>query len=465
MIRLIFLLIFLAGCAWLGLWLAEHEGEARFLWLGYEITLPMSLLLVGLALLVGALLLLLHAGMSIWTAPSRLRRRHLARRKERGYRFLAEAFTAIAAGDIRQAQALSRKLDYHLKDNPIRHLIGAQTAQLREEPEEAIRHYHAMLEHEDTRFIGLRGLIRQAQREERDEEAVRLAEEAHANRPGTPWVLRILTDLYARLGRWDRARWAVEESRRRKVIDRPEEKRLMAALYVQEGQGHLRREEWESALRLGEEAKRLHPGWLPATLLRGGAHCHMDKPAQALSVLLKHWKKERHPGIFPLFLKAAASLPPEKRMKYALKALHLHPQTYEAHMLVASVALSCHHYDIAREHLDKARARRETQLLCRTYARLEEEAGNPKRVQEWYHRLPAAQPDEAWTCGECGSIFEQWHLHCLHCRAFDAVIWKEPARVYSEVLPPVSAQAALPETGKEPEENQPVVTAPKDETT
>src|SRR3546814_18514174 len=61
-----------------------------------------------------------------------------------------------------------------------------------------LRYFTEMLERPETAFLGLRGLLVQAQREGDIPRAIELAERANRQRPGTRWVLETLFDLQTR---------------------------------------------------------------------------------------------------------------------------------------------------------------------------------------------------------------------------------------------------------------------------
>ena len=61
-----------------------------------------------------------------------------------------------------------------------------------------------MLKHPETEFLGLRGLLAQAIKDDDTATALRLARRAHLRRPNTPWVLTTLFDLQTQAGLWDR---------------------------------------------------------------------------------------------------------------------------------------------------------------------------------------------------------------------------------------------------------------------
>src|SRR3546814_2760390 len=67
-------------------------------------------------------------------------------------------------------------------------LLSAQAAQLNGDETAARRYFEAMLEKDDTAFLGIRGLLTQALKAGDDAEALRLARRAHRLRPDAAWA-------------------------------------------------------------------------------------------------------------------------------------------------------------------------------------------------------------------------------------------------------------------------------------
>ena len=83
---------------------------------------------------------------------------------------------------------MTRRADKLLDHAPATLLLSAQTAQL-EGDEGAARTFQEMLKHQETEFLGLRGLLAQAMKDGDWESALTLARRAYLRRPNTPWVL------------------------------------------------------------------------------------------------------------------------------------------------------------------------------------------------------------------------------------------------------------------------------------
>ena len=263
----------------LAFWLAMRPGAVSIEWLGYRLDTSVGILILAVAGLAVVAALLYRFWRFLLHAPRDLAQRVRAGKRQRGYQALTQGMVAVAAGEREEAARWARKADTLLDEPPLTMLLSAQAAQLSGDEAAARRYFTAMLDNEETRFLGLRGLLTQALREGDETRALDLARQAHALRPRTPWVLHSLFDLSQRCGDLETAERALKESVRAKALPRPEAERKHAVLLLEralaarhEGaarrEGAARHEEGAgAALDLAREAHKLAPELIAASAL------------------------------------------------------------------------------------------------------------------------------------------------------------------------------------------------------
>jgi len=198
-----FLYLALAGLLVLAaLQIADIPGEVAFDWQGWRIVLPAPLLVLALIIFAAISALIYRIWRGFTRTPGAIVAAHRRARRERGYRALTQGMVAVAAGDAQEARRQAKRADVLLNEPPLTMLLSAQTAQLNGDEQAAKRYFTAMLEREETAFLGLRGLLIQAQKDGDRAEALRLAERARRLQPKTPWVLGTLYDLHVAEKDW-----------------------------------------------------------------------------------------------------------------------------------------------------------------------------------------------------------------------------------------------------------------------
>ena len=205
MIRFTLAFIVVAVLAMLAAWLANHPGTVTVVWQGYRIEASLLILIAStLAVLVASLII-----YRFWTwmrrGPTRLGEMRAADRRRRGFLALTQGLTAVAAGDSQKAGRYAQRAEALLDEPPLTLLLSAQAAQLSGDEASTTRHFTAMLESPETEFLGLRGLMTQAEREGDQERALKLSRRAYEKSPESPWVIQALFDLEVEACNWREA--------------------------------------------------------------------------------------------------------------------------------------------------------------------------------------------------------------------------------------------------------------------
>lgn len=426
--RAIWFIIKLAVVVAIAIWLVENPGYVTLSWQDYVIETSVAMLLLAVLALAGISTLLYRLWRSVRGAPRRFGTRRLTRKRERGYEALTRGMVAVAAGDAEAARRFAREADDLLRNPPLTLLLSAQAAQLNGDDQAAQKYFEAMLERPETAFLGIRGLLNRALRENDRETALRLARQAHDLQPRTPWVLTTLFDLEARSGQWERAERTLAEAQKLGAVASDIARQRRAALLLErsfeaELEGHMGEAETRA-----KAAHDLLPGFAPAAARVARLLTRAGKPRPAAKAIDRAWRIEPHPDLADTYRKiepAADALTQVKRME-RLRAIH--PDHVETHIAMAEVALEARLWGEARGHLTKALAQQPTGRVYRLLAELAQgEHGDTAAARDWLAKMAVAQPDPQWICGNCGTPHQAWRSICTSCASFDSLQWREPA--------------------------------------
>ena len=406
----LFFFLKLALLVALGVWLADRPGQATIDWLGYRVESSVALLLVVLALLIGVMALLYRAYRALVSAPKILGKARGENRRSRGYQALNHGMVALASGDARAAEKWAKKANTLLQDPPLTRLLSAQAAQLNGDEAEAARHYRAMLENDETRFLGLRGLVLQARREGDEASARRYLLEAKALRPTSDWVLASLFEISEQAGDLGEAEAALAAVQRQKLLPRAEVARKHAVILLQRAVQAQQDGQPAQARKYAKQANKLAPDLVPAACLLASLAPHADL-AQAYLDL--HRQEE-----------------PLRRYKHLATLVAADANHPEAHLALAQAALTAQLWGETRRHLESLSEADLDQRAYRLYARLEEaERQDSAASHHWLKQGEEAQAAPGWVCEDCGAVSQSWSAHCGACQAFDRLRWRRPRRV------------------------------------
>jgi len=452
-------------------WLAEWPGRVLATLPGYRLDLGFAVLEwpdLYLDTPVGVLVLALVGfaisvalGYRLWRflrrAPRELNLSVKAGRRRRGYQALTQGMVAVAAGEREEAARYARKAAALLDEPPLTMLLSAQAAQLNGDEAAARRYFTAMLDNEETRFLGLRGLLTQALREGAPARALELVREAHGLRPRTPWVLQSLFDLTERAGDLEAAESALRESLRAKALPKAEAERKRAVVVLERALRARGAGAAATAAGQAREAHKLAPDLIPASVLLAELLLDGGAARKAAKTIEEAWARAPHPDLARLYLEARPSDDSLERLKTLGKLVARHPDHAESHLARGRAALEARLWGEARRHLEAAAGPggldgNPREAICRLMAELEEsERADLEAARAWLARAATAAPDPAWVCGTCGARAASWRPRCGNCESFDALAWTAPPHVAAapELAPP--AQAAKPPALAAPE--------------
>ncbi len=336
---------------------------------------------------------------------------------------------AVAAGDAPEARRWARKADVLLDDPPLTMLLSAQAAQLGGEEAAARRYFESMLNHADTAFLGVRGLLMQAIKAGDKIEALQLAERAYKLRPTTGWVVDQLFQLQVEAGLWGEANQTVRAAIRQKAMRAPDARRRRAAVLLEHSRSAEAEGDGDAAMSRAREAHDLDPTLIPATVTLARLHKARGRAARGAKLIEEAWARQPNPELAAAYGEALEETDSLARVKRFQRLFSFRPDHPESHVALAAAALEAELWGEARKHLGNAAGGAPTARICRMMAELEEsEHGNTSAAREWLARATTAAADEAWVCKDCGAVAGAWSGLCGNCSAFDSLAWQAPPR-------------------------------------
>ncbi len=430
----------------LAAWLADLPGTVAVDWLGWRLETSVGMLALALFIVVVAVAGL-YAG---WRWLRRRPREFLAARRHRreagGYRALTDGLAAVAAGDAAAARKLARRADTLLKAPPLTLLLSAQAAQLEGDEESARRCFEKMLARPETEFLGLRGLILQALRDNDDARALDYAQRAYPLQPSAPWLLDTLVSLHSKAGHWRAAQKLVEEAQHRKRLPAEAGRRQQAALLTERARAALKRGALSDAFEQVRRAHDLDPALPPAAELLARLVADDGRTRRARKVLERTWRAAPHPGLATAYLDIAGDAAPLDRYRAMTQLTKDNRDHPESRFIAAEAAVAAKLWGEAKQQLQKLESLAPTARVFRLWAQLAEaESHDDVSARRWIDRAAEAEADKAWVCASCGTVADDWSAVCGHCGSFATLSWKQPPRVHRAVIAP----AVSPETGDE----------------
>ena len=447
MIRLVLFLVAAVAVSLLAAWLADHPGQVALTWQGMHVETSFPVLMIGVLLLGALLVAAFEIVRLLGGAPRRIGGRLRRSRVDRGYHALAQGLVAAAAGDTAAAKALNRRAEKLLEHAPATLLLSAQTAQLEGDEGAARTRFQEMLKHQETEFLGLRGLLAQAMKDGDWESALTLARRAYLRRPNTPWVLTTLFDLQTRSGMWTEALSTVGDMARYKLIDRPTATRRRALLHHQRAAAQRAAGRPYEALYLARKAHKLQPDFAPIAVQASALAEQSNQPRVARKMLESAWKAKPHPALAKAYLGLSGNSSASERLKLVERLHQLQPKHLESELALAEQAIAARAWPAAREALERARKLSPTASVYRLLAEVAQAEGDGEQARAFLAQAVDAAPDHAWLCETTGQVRANWSAFGPDGR-FDSLRWGAPPKIVplvgderAELIPPSPERA------------------------
>jgi len=475
MLRLIGFLIGVAVVAAGLAWLADRPGELIVQWQGYQIETSVFRAIVILCALIVMVVVVWSLLRHVWHSPAAVGGMLAKRRQKHGIDALSSGMIALGAGDRTAALRAASQARKSLPNEPLTHLLRAQTAQLSGDRTTARRIFEAMLASPDTEQLGLRGLYLEAQRVGETEAARHFAERAVTLNPKLTWAVDALFELQCRQADWAGALETLAIARKQGHVERPTADRRRAVLLTAQAQA-AEESDPERALTLALEAHGLAPDLVPAAAIAGRMLAARGNTPRAAKILRKTWSRSPHPDVATAYAYARIGDSPRDRLDRIKQLAALTPNSIEGPIAVAAAAIEARQYDEARAALQPLLHDRMTQRIATLMARIEgEQHADKGRVREWLARAVNAPRDPAWTAD--GVVAERWAPISPVTGALDAFKWRVPVETMekgdAEILANkleelvalgVAAEVVTPDQDREEKKPAPEPTVPDTET-
>jgi HemY protein len=433
-IKIVLFIALVAAASFGAIYLLELDGGVRIVMAGQEFNLTPIMAVIALVMLVIAVWVLLKLASFLIavlrfingdeTAVSRYFDRN---RQEKGYRALSEGLMALASGEGDVAMAKASKAEKYLRKPALTNLITAQAAEMSGNRRKAEEVYKRLLTNEKTRFVGVRGIMRQKLSEGDTETALKLAQTAFTLKPRHEEVQDTLLKLQAQKHDWAGARETLNAKLKYGTLPRDVHRRRNAVLALSEARDIIDEGKSIEARETAIEANRLSPDLVPAAAMAARGYIEQGSKRNAARVVRKAWNAQPHPDLAAAFAEIEPDETPQARIKRFAKLLKVHPDNRETKLIEAELHIAAEDFPGARRALgDLAETDPDARALT-IMAAVERGEGAPDSVVKgWLARALSAPRGPQWVCDKCQHIHAEWTPTCENCESVDTLSWRSP---------------------------------------
>lgn len=462
LLKVLLFIIAIAGLTFGADLLLDTEDGVRIAVAGWEFTLgPLQTAILLLVLVVALWTMMklvgfIVAALRFLNGDETAISRYFDRNRERkGYQALTEGLLALASGEGRLALIRAQRAEKYLERPELTTLLVAQAAEAAGDGKRATEAYKTLLATEATRFVGIRGLLKQKLVEGDTDTALALAEKAFALKPKHAETQDILLKLQSEKADWKGARATLGAKLKAGAMPKDVYRRRDAVLALQEARGVIDEAATPESRDAAIEANRQSPDLIPAAVLAARGLIDRGDKKSAARVLKKAWEVQPHPELAAAFAEIEPDEIPQERLKRFRSLTALHPDHDETRLLLAELNITAEEYPDARRALGDMVTRHPTQRALAIMAAIERGEGSDEAVvRGWLAKALTAPRGPQWCCDKCQAIHSTWQPICENCGGFDTLSWREPVETHgasatgAELLPLLVNQPMIPSTAQ-----------------
>ncbi len=348
-------------------------------------------------------------------------------REKRGFDALADGMVSLAAGEGKTALSQVSKAEKMLNRPELTNLINAQAAEMSGDATKALKYYKRLLENDRTRFVGVRGLMKQKLAEGDTDTAMKLAQKAFALHPAHEDTQNLLFEMQSDASDWSGARNTIITKVRKGSLPKDVGRRREAVLELADAKGKLDAGDVEAGKTAALNANKLAPTLVPAAVLAAEMQTLSGNKSSAAKILKKAWARNPHPELAAAFAEIEEDETSTQRQKRFNALTRVNADNAETKLLKAELALADEDFPAARRTLGNLHETDPTARSLSIMAAIHRgEGAGDEVVRGWLNKALTASRGPQWICGSCNKIHHAWAPKCDNCNAFDSMEWKSP---------------------------------------
>jgi HemY protein len=467
--KIILFVVAVAALAMGSIYLMNVDGGVRVTMLGNEYNFTPLQSVVAIVVFVIAvwiflkLLSLLVATWHFLNGDETALSRYFDRNRERkGFNALSEGLMALASGEGRVAMTKAAKAEKYLNKPELTNLLVAQAAEMAGDRRKAEETYKKLVAKDSTRFVGVRGILKQKLADGDTDTALKLAEKAFALKPKHEETQDVLLRLQAQKEDWSGARSTLNAKLKYGTLPRDVYRRRDAVLALSEAKDILSEDSSIETQEKAIAANKLSPDLIPAAVMAAQSYIRQERPKLAARLLKKAWEAHPHPDLAAAYAAIEPEESPAARVKRFQQLTRIKPEDPETMMLLAELHIANEDFPEARRALGDLVETDPTARSVTLMAAIERGEGSSDAVvRGWLAKALTVSRGPQWICENCQHIHADWAPICENCESFDTLAWKRPPM--SEMTMPGGAQmlplivgaledkSEAPEAGEKPE--------------
>jgi uncharacterized membrane-anchored protein len=411
------------AAAFATIWVQNHQGLVQIVMLGYQIEVPVWVMIIAFSLVLLVVTMVLWALMRLkfW------RKKHVLqsqlRNQTKGLSEVTTIISAFSVGDLSEAQQHLKMLARSIgQDNALYQLLNLHL-QAKQGSNPSL---NTLEQYPETKLLSLNTKVNEAIMQKDLSAALEYAKQAYEMRSDNAKIALQYFGLLVQANDFSGANAMLQNMRKKRIFSKEKLQELQAIAYYLDYE----HEDKQWKINNGDEPPPSHdgydeylwiafeanPSFVPAYLHIVTATEYSKKYAWKL--WQKAWRHKPQPQLTQIMMEYLA----DEHIMQKLGKLDGQEGNIEVQLALANAAMFLKQYDIARNHLKAALAISPQRRVYELLATLEEQGFNDdKAASGWLKQMAGAQENPNWACTNCGHVHAKWQLQCDNCHAFVAI--------------------------------------------
>ena len=346
---------------------------------------------------------------------------------EKGYEAFTRGMVAIANKDFKKAVLENNKVSYYIKDKSLNLLLKSETLKIEKKFTELENVYDEMLKNENTKILGLKGLMKHNLYAQDYHHAFIYGEKLFNINHSIEKLYETLVKIISKTNNWHKLIEITEKALKFKLIDKKDFSTNKSIAYYEISKIK-RYSEPKESISLIEKALKLRQYFPPYVCHYVELLIRDNQLNKAKKYLQKSWSHFTHPD-YKKLIEILSQKMKISHLNFASFVIEGSKNKSESHVLMAEVFIQDKNWIEARKYLLPYLEHKPSREVCMLMSIIEKEENNdPQKANAWISRSNFGDINNIWICSITNISQEKWSS-VSSAGYFNSLVWKKPQQL------------------------------------
>ena len=343
---------------------------------------------------------------------------------QKGYQAFTQGMIALANKDYKNAILENKKVSKYLEDKSLSLLLMSETLKIEKKHKELEKVYQDMLQNNNTKTLGLKGLMNQSLYEQDYHHAFIYGEKLFNENHQIDKLYETLTNIIGKTNNWQKLIEINERALKFKIIDRKLYSINQSIAFYEISKIKIYSENSES-INLMEKALKLREFFPPYVCLYIDLLINKNKLTTAKKYLFKAWTKNPH-SEYKAKIKILADKMKISFYDLAKYVTKDNESSYESRVLLSEALIEIDKWIDAKKQISNLLEHKPSKEVCLLMSKIEEgDTNDPQKINAWISRSNFGDLNKIWICSISNISQSNWSS-VADSGYFNTLEWKKP---------------------------------------